>query len=67
MSSFTKLKGRNIVQMKEQGKNPQGQKKRRGKRKLLVKEYRVMIVKMIQNLKNKVEKMQELFNKLSRT
>ena len=30
---------------------------------LLEKEFRVMIVKMIQNLRNRIDKIQEIFNK----
>ena len=42
------------MQTKEQGKNPQDQIKE---------EFRVMIVKMIQNLRNRMKKIQETFNK----
>ena len=45
---------RNMLQTKEQGKNPQDQIKE---------EFRVMIVKMIQNLRNRMKKIQETFNK----
>ena len=48
--------------MKEQGKTHQTkQMKKRGS--LPKKEFRVMIVKMIQNLGNRMEKIQERFNK----
>ena len=65
---------RNIQQMKEQGKNPPDQASNEEKRSLPEKEFIVMIVKMIQNLENKMEtqinrleaqikKMQEIFDK----
>ena len=47
--------------MKEQGKNPPDQTNEIGS--LTEKEFRVMIVKMIQNLGNRMEKIQETFNK----
>ena len=53
---------RNIVQMKEQGKNPQDQINEEEIGKLSEKEFRVMIVKAFQNLKNRMEKMQESFH-----
>ena len=46
--------------MKEQGKNPPDQTNEGS---LPEKEFRVMIVKMIQNLGNRMEKIQETFNK----
>ena len=60
--------------MKEQGKNPPDQASNEDKRSLPEKEFIVMIVKMIQNLENKMEtqinrleaqikKMQEIFDK----
>ena len=42
--------------MKEQGKNPPDQTNEEEIGSLLVKEFRVMIVKMIQNLGNRMEK-----------
>ena len=54
---------RNTQQMKEQGKNPPDQTNKEEKGNLPVKEFRVMIVKMIQNLGNRMEKIQETFNK----
>ena len=42
--------------MKEQGKNPPDQKNEEEIVSLLEKEFRVMIVKMIQNLGNRMEK-----------
>ena len=53
--------------MKEQGKNLQDQINEEEIGNLLEKEFRVMIVKMIQNLRNRmeaqIEKIQEMFNK----
>ena len=62
-----------MQQMKERGKNPQDQTKEQEISSLLAKESRVMIVKMIQYLENKMEtsinrldarinKIQEMFN-----
>ena len=49
--------------MKEQGKNPRNQINEDEIGNIPEKEFRVMIVKMIQNLGNKMEKTQETFNK----
>ena len=49
--------------MKEQGKNLQDQINENEIGNLPEKEFRVMIVKMIQNLGNRMEKIQETFNK----
>ena len=49
--------------MKEQGKNPLAQTNEEEIRSIPEKELRVMIVKMIQNLGNIMEKIQETFNK----
>ena len=54
---------RNTHQMKEQGKNPADQSNEEKIDSLPEKEFRVMIVKMIQNLGNRMEKTQEMFNK----
>ena len=65
---------RNIQQAKEHDKNPPNQTKEEELGSLPEKEFRIMIVKMIQNLENKmelqinrletrIEKMQEQFNK----
>ena len=65
---------RNIQQVKEHDKGPQNQTKEEEIWSLPEKEFRIMIVKMIQNLENKmelqinrletrIEKMQEMFNK----
>ena len=52
-----------MQQMKEQGKNPQDQTNEEEIGNLLEKEFTVKIVKMIQNLGNRMEKIQEIFNK----
>ena len=49
--------------MKEQGKNPPDQTNEEEIGNLPEKEFRVMILKMIQNLRNRIEKIQEMFNK----
>ena len=49
--------------MKEQGKNPLEQTNEKEIGSLPEKQFRVMIVKMIQNLGNRMEKIQETFNK----
>ena len=54
---------RNTQQMKEQGKNPPDQKKEEKIGSLPEKEFRVMIVTMIQNFGNRMEKIQEKLNK----
>ena len=67
-------KQRNIQQVKEHDKCPPNQTKEEEIESLLEKEFRIMIVKMIQNLENKmelkikrlkarIEQMQEMFNK----
>ena len=60
-------KQRNVQQMKEQGKNPPDQKNEEEIGSLPEKELRIMIVKMIQNLGNRmeaqIEKIQAMFNK----
>ena len=52
-----------MQQMKEQGKNAPDQTNEEEISSLPEKEFRVMIVKMIQNLGNRMEKIQETFNK----
>ena len=56
-----------MSQMKEQGKNIQNQINEEEIGNLPEKEFRVMIVKMIQNLRNRmeaqIEKIQEIFKK----
>ena len=52
-----------MQQMKEQGKNPPDQTNEEEIDSLPEKEFRVMIVKMVQNLRNRMEKIQETFNK----
>ena len=65
---------RNTQQVKEQDKCPPNQTKEEEIGNLTDKEFQIMIVKMIQNLENKmelqinsletrIEKMQEMFNK----
>ena len=54
---------RNTTQMKQQTRNTEVQINEEEIDKLPEKEFRIMIVKMIKNLENKVEKMQELINK----
>ena len=49
-------------QMKEQGKNLEDQTNVEEISSLPVKEFRIMIVKMIKNLENGLEKMQESIN-----
>ena len=49
--------------MKEQTRNTEVQINEEEMRKLPGKEFRIMIVKMIKNLENKMEKMQESINK----
>ena len=49
--------------MKEQGKNPPDLTNEEDIGSLPEKEFRVMTVKMIQNLGNRMEKIQETFNK----
>ena len=52
-----------MYQMKEQEKNPEKPLNEVEIGNLPEKEFRVMIVKMIQNLGNRMEKIQETFNK----
>ena len=54
---------RNTTQMKEQTRNTEVQLKDEEIGKLPEKEFRIMIVKMIINLENKMDKMQESINK----
>ena len=56
-------KQRNTHQMKEQGKNPPDETHEEEISSLPEKEFRIMIAKMIQNLGNRMEKIQETFNK----
>ena len=53
-----------MLQTKEQGINLQDQINEDEIDKLPEKEFRVMIVKMIQNLRNKMEKIQETFTRI---
>ena len=50
------IRQRNMQQMKEQSKNPPDQTNEEEIGSLLEKEFRVIIVKMIQNLGNRMEK-----------
>ena len=54
---------RNTNQMKEQTRNTEVQINEQEIGKLPEKEFRIIIVKMIKNLENKMEKMQESINK----
>ena len=54
---------RNTQQIKVQGKNPPDQTNEEEIGSLSEKEFRVMIVKVIQNLGNRMEKIQEMFKK----
>ena len=56
-------KQRNTIQMKEQTRNTEVQINEEEIGKLPEKEFRIMIVKMIENLENKMEKMQKSINK----
>ena len=53
---------RNTTQMKAQTRNTEVQTNEEEIGKLLEKEFRIMIVKMIKNLENWMEKMQESIN-----
>ena len=53
---------RNTAQMKEQSRNTEVQINDEKIGKLTEKEYRIMIVKMIKNLENRMETMQESIN-----
>ena len=53
---------RNIAQMKEQGRNSQDQINVEEISNLPEREFRIMIVKMLQRLENRMEKMQEKIN-----
>ena len=54
---------RNTQQKKEQGKNPPDQTNEEEIGSLPEKEFRVMIVKMIQTLGNRMKEIQEMFDK----
>ena len=54
---------RNTTQMKEQARNTEVQINEEEIVKLPEKEFRIKIAKMIKNLENKMEKMQESINK----
>ena len=52
-----------MQQMKEQSKTPPDQTNEEEIGSLPEKEFRIMILKMIQNLGNRIKKIQETFNK----
>ena len=52
-----------MQQMKEQGKNPPDQTNEEEIGSLTEKEFKVMIVKVIQNLGNRMEEIQDMFTK----
>ena len=52
-----------MQQMKEQGKSPPDQTNEEEIGSLPEKKFRVMILKMIQNLRVRMKKIQEMFNK----
>ena len=52
-----------MQQMKEQGKNPPDQTNEEEIGHLPEKAFRIMIVKITQNIGNRMEKVQEMFNK----
>ena len=54
---------KNTTQMKEETRNIEVQTNEEEIGKLPEKEFRIMIVKMIKNLENKMEKMQESINR----
>ena len=58
-----KKRQRNTTQMREQTRKPEVQINEEEIGKLPEKEFRIMIAKMIKNLENKMETMQELINK----
>ena len=54
---------RNTTQMKEQTRNTEVQINEEEIGKLPEKEFRIMIVKMVKNIENKMEKMKKSINK----
>ena len=56
---------KNTQQVKEQGQNTQDLTNEEEIGSLPEKEFRIMIVRMIQNLGNRIDKMQETFNKFT--
>ena len=57
---------RNTAQIKEQGRNSQDQINKEQISNLPEREFRIMIVKMLQRLENRMEKMQEAFNTVTK-
>ena len=53
---------RNTAQMKEQGRNSQGQINEEEISNLPEREFRIIMVKMLQRLENRMERIQETFN-----
>ena len=53
---------RNMTQMKEQGRNSQDQINKKKISNLPEREFRIMIVKMLQRFESRMEKMEEAFN-----
>ena len=53
---------RNTAQMQEQGKNSPGQISEEETSSLPEREFRIMIVKMLQRLENRMQKMQDTIN-----
>ena len=53
---------RNTAEMKEQGRNSQGQINEEEISNLPEREFRIMMVKMLQRLENRMERMQKTFN-----
>ena len=62
-----KIKMKRQRKLKEQGKNSQDQINEEETGKLPEKEFRVTIAKMDQNLENRMEKIQESINTLTKT
>ena len=57
---------RNTTQMKEQGRNSRDQINEEEISNLPEREFRIMIVKILQRFENRMEKMQEAFNTVNR-
>ena len=53
---------RNMAQMKEQGRNSQDQINKEEISNLSEREFRIMIVKLLQRLENRMKKVQKAFN-----
>ena len=57
---------RNTAQMKEKGRNSQDRINKDEISNLPEREFRIMVIKMLQRLENTIEKMQETFNTVNR-